>query len=181
MNKIKTKTVTSKRIYDNNLKYELIVKETPNTILGVWIINHNFKSMKREYDLKLKGNFEINVWYSYANDSKTGVAKRTIEYDEIIPNIFNVCSDYRVRILGNPTCQKTSIENDTIIVDVFKQFEIEIIDKIDILIEKNDEFEDIEELNPRYGCAFNIGSKEYNINQLIRNQKKIIERLNKYD
>lgn len=129
---MKTKAVTDKKIYDNNLKYTLVTKETPNTILGVWIINHDFKSVKVGNDLQIEGSFEVNVWYSYADNTKTNVATRIVTYSETIPKIFNDDSDYSLRVLGNPTCRDSSIEDGVILVEVFKQFEIEVIDEIEI-------------------------------------------------
>lgn len=137
--KLKTKAVTNKKIYDNYLKYDLVVSKKPNTILGSWIINHNFKGKKNNENLEIKGEYEINVWYSYDDDTKTDVITRKIEYNEIVPKIFNDKSTYHIKSLGNPKCNKTYIENDIIIVETFKQFEIEVIDEIEIKLEDKPE------------------------------------------
>ena len=133
---MKTKAVTNKAIYDNCIKYDLTTSEKPNTILGIWITDHKFKSKKNNEDLEIKGEYEVNVWYSYSNDTKTNIATRKIEYNEIIPKIFNQTSNYSIKLLGNPSCSKESIEDDVIIVEIFKQFEIEVIDEIEIIEDK---------------------------------------------
>ena len=53
--------------------------------------------------------------------------------------------------------------------------------KVEILPEKNDEWEDIEECYPEDGMGFNISSYEYKINQLIKNQKYLKEKLESKD
>ena len=67
--------------------------------------------------------------------------------------------------------------------DLFKsnsgnQFETTLNDEVEILDEE-DEFEDIEEMNLDIDCTteYNFGEVYDTINQLINNQKKIIERL----
>lgn len=58
------------------------------------------------------------------------------------------------------------------ILDMCLNDEVEILDE-------EDEFEDIEECFAAEGLSFNKNALEYKINQLIKNQKKIIERLKK--
>ncbi len=50
-------------------------------------------------------------------------------------------------------------------------------DTVEILPEENDEWTDIEEYYPGDGMAFNISTYEYKINQLIKNQKYLKEKL----
>ncbi len=50
---------------------------------------------------------------------------------------------------------------------------------VEILPEENDEWEDIKEYYAGDGMAFNISAYEYKINQLIKNQKYLKERIDK--
>jgi len=54
------------------------------SILGCWVINHNFEAELKEKKVDLKGNFEVNVWYAYDNNTKTDIARSTINYDGCI-------------------------------------------------------------------------------------------------
>lgn len=134
---MKTKAVTNKKIYDNYLKYDVTTDTKPNVILGSWVINHDFKSKRNNEDLEIKGEYEINIWYAYADNTKTDVVTKKIEYNEIVPKLFNETSTYSIKILGNPSCNKVDIEDDVIIIEIFKQFEIEVIDEIEIKIIEN--------------------------------------------
>ena len=159
---MKIRAVTNKMIYDNYIKYDLTTNEKPNTILGIWILNHKFKSKKNNEDLEIKGEYEVNVWYSYSNDTKTNIATRKIEYNEIIPKIFNQTSNYSIKLLGNPSCSKENIEDDVIIVEIFKQFEIEVIDEIEIIEDKPKKIQKMGQLTPQqeiYKTVRNIYNK----------------------
>lgn len=138
---MKTKAVTNKKTYDNYLQYGLVGEESPNTILGVWITNHKYKGIKNENNLHLEGSFEINVWYSYDDNNKTNVKTRIVTYNENILSIFNEKSYFGIKVLGEPICHETYIEDGKIIVEVFKQFEIEVIDEIEILEETSEKID----------------------------------------
>ena len=47
------------------------------SILGCWVINHEFEAQLNDKKVDLNGNFEINVWYAYDNNTKTDVARTT--------------------------------------------------------------------------------------------------------
>ena len=66
--------------------------------------------------------------------------------------------------------------------ELFTRGQIYLNDEVEILDEE-DEFEDIEELDGKeeyYSWSFATTCLTYKINQLIKNQKKIIERLNNF-
>ncbi len=50
-------------------------------------------------------------------------------------------------------------------------------EEVEILPEENDEWEDIREFYPEEGLAFTENAYEYKINQLIKNQKYLKEKL----
>ena len=58
--------------------------ENPTNVLGCWVINHNFKGNKEGSIITITGSYDINIWYSYANDTKTDVVKETFNYKENI-------------------------------------------------------------------------------------------------
>ena len=60
------------------------VGKTPTNVLGCWVINHNFKGIKEGEKITVNGSYDINIWYSYDNDTKTDVVKETFNYKETV-------------------------------------------------------------------------------------------------
>ena len=83
---IVTKAVIGKgkKFFRDN--YSVEVETTPTTVLGCWVINHKFKGFKSGDKIGVDGSYDVNIWYSYDNDSKTMVVNKKIEYNDI----FNV-------------------------------------------------------------------------------------------
>ena len=79
---IVTKAVIGKgkKKYQNS--YEITVENTPSTVLGCWIINHNFKAHELNDTIVIDGEYDANIWYSYDNDTKTAVTTKKITYQE---------------------------------------------------------------------------------------------------
>ena len=120
-----------KKYFKNN--YEIEPETIPTTILGCWVINHNFKGYKKGSEVGVDGSYDVNIWYSYDNDSKTGVATKTINYNENF-NVklkenaeLNRDTDIIVRSLKQPNVSKVDIKNNKIIIDVEKELGVEIV------------------------------------------------------
>ena len=60
------------------------VDNKPTTVLGCWVINHNFSGVKQQNNVSIIGNYDINIWYSYDNDTKTAVCTRKYNYSDIM-------------------------------------------------------------------------------------------------
>ena len=148
---IVTKAVIGKGKKSFKNQYDLTVEEIPTTILGCWVINHNFEGFKNGDSVGVTGTFDINIWYSYDNDTKTKVANETIEYSDT----FNVKlkstadlsqeTDIIVRSLAQPTCSDVEIENNKINFVIDKELGVEIVGetKVKIAIEEEEEPWDI--------------------------------------
>ena len=120
-----------KKYFKNN--YEIEPETIPTTILGCWVINHNFKGYKKGSEVGVDGSYDVNVWYSYDNDSKTGVATKTINYNENF-NVklkenaeLNRDTDIIVRSLKQPNVSKVDIKDNKIVFDVEKELGVEIV------------------------------------------------------
>lgn len=149
---IVTKTVLGKgkKLFTNH--YSLTPEEAPSTILGCWVINHKFEGMKENDKIRVKGTCDINIWYSYDNDTKTLVSKQTISYNELLnvakrrESNINDDNEVIVRSLSGPTCTKVKIDNGIIEYDIEKELGIEIVGdaKVRIAVDENeDEWEEI--------------------------------------
>lgn len=174
---IVTKTVLGKgkKLFTNH--YSLSPEELPTTILGCWVINHNFIGNKEGDKVRVKGTSDVNIWYSYDNDTKTLVSSQTISYDELLNvntrNESNIDSSNEViiRSLSGPTCTKVEIKNGLIEYDIEKELGIEIIGdaKVRIAVDDNeDEWDDIIEEQEENNIIEEI---EKNINENFINEK----------
>lgn len=145
---IVTKAVVGKgkKYFKNN--YSIETTDEPTTVLGCWVINHKFKGYKTGDRIGVDGSYDVNIWYSYDNDSKTTVVNKKVDYNDL----FNVKvkenadltgdSDIIVRTLKQPTCSGVHIgENGTIYFDIEKELGVEIVGetKMKIAIEEDEE------------------------------------------
>jgi spore coat protein E len=143
---IVTKAVIGKRkkYFKNN--YNLLAENNANTILGCWVINHEFKGTVSGDKVVIDGKFDINIWYSYDNDKKTAVATKNIAYSETVSvktknGTQLEGSDIIVRALKQPSCSNVKIKDDVIEFDIEKELGIEVVndEKVKIAIEDDEE------------------------------------------
>ena len=116
----------------------------PSTILGCWIINNNFNGVKTNEGVNVTGTYDLNIWYSFDNNSKTDVIKETVPYNEFVHiknNSDAINQDVIVRSLKQPTCSKVDIENGEIVYTVEKELGIELVgdEKVKIAIDENED------------------------------------------
>ncbi len=111
-------------------------------------MTHNFKGYKSKDKIGVDGSFDVNIWYSYENDSKTTVVNKKVSYNDL----FNLKlkdqadlssdTDIIVRSLKQPSCSKVEIMDDgSINFDIEKELGIEIVGekKIKVAIEEDEE------------------------------------------
>lgn len=143
---IVTKAVIGKGKKKYTNSYEINVEETPSTVLGCWIINHNFEAHESGDKILINGSFDANVWYSYNNDTKTTVATKRISYNE--EERLNVDAkdvvnkDIIVRSLKQPTCISAKEEGNTIKLEIEKELGIEIVGDTKVKISSVDDDDD---------------------------------------
>lgn len=145
---IVTKAVIGKgkKYFKNN--YSITPETTPSTVLGCWVINHNFKGYKSGDRVGVDGSYDVNIWYSYEDDSKTTVVNKKIDYNDLfnvrIKDTADLSSDTDiiVRTLKQPNCIKVDIDKDgNIVFDIEKELGVEIVGekKMKISIEDDEE------------------------------------------
>lgn len=121
---------------DNSIK----VDNNPSTILGCWVINHNFNGTRSNDKININGSYDVNIWYSYDNDTKTGVVKQTNNYNEIVnmrepDDLTN--EEVIVRSLKQPNCVDVSIDGNNIKYKIEKELGIELVGDTKMKIEAN--------------------------------------------
>ena len=128
---IVTKAVIGKGKKKYKDTYQITVEQKPSTILGCWIINHNFEAKEENEKIVINGSFDVNVWYSYDNDTKTTVATKNITYKAeeslTVEQKGIVNKEIIIRSLKQPTCISAKEEDNTINLEIEKELGIEII------------------------------------------------------
>lgn len=143
---IVTKTIIGKGKKTFQDKYTLQTEQPPNTVLGCWIINHRFSGNNNKNEVNINGSFDVNVWYSYDNDSKTSVTTRTFSYDDVMKlrvkdiNFLSNDNEIIVRSLRQPTVQDVKIINGQVELSIEKELGAEIVGegKVKIAIEDDE-------------------------------------------
>lgn len=127
---IVTKAVIAKGKKNSTNTYTLETEEVPNTILGCWVINHTFSGTNISGKILIQGSFDVNVWYSYDNDSKTTVSTKRFTYNDTVKlhnmNIDNT-SEVIVKSIKQPTVSDVSIKDGIVSLNIDKELGIEIV------------------------------------------------------
>ena len=163
---ILTKTVVGKgrKIFKSD--YSLTPENTPNTVLGCWVINHNFSGTNAKNDVNVNGSFDVNVWYSYDNDSKTAVTTRNFTYNELLRlrvkdmDALSNNNEIIVRSLKQPTVQDVKIKGNEVHLSIEKELGVEIVGESKVKIatledelpwdELDDSNDEIDSINETY-------------------------------
>ena len=163
---ILTKTVVGKgrKIFKSD--YSLTPENTPNTVLGCWVINHNFSGTNTKNDVNVNGSFDVNVWYSYDNDSKTAVTTRNFTYNELLRlrvkdmAALSNNNEIIVRSLKQPTVQDVKIKGNEVHLSIEKELGVEIVGESKVKIatledelpwdELDDSNDEIDSINETY-------------------------------
>lgn len=149
---IVTKAVVGKAKKANSLHLSLTPDENINTVLGCWVINHNFKGMNQGGKVGVDGAFDVNVWYSYDNDTKTKVNSKRYSYHELyqVPlrgdQSLSNSSEIMVKSLKQPSVSNVKIMNGDIVLDVDKELGVEIVGDTMIKVPVEDLEDDYEEM-----------------------------------
>lgn len=145
---IVTKAVVSKgkKLFTTN---HSITVNNPSTILGCWVINHNFNGTKSGNNIVINGSYDVNIWYSCDNDTKTDVVKETNSYREVVHmrNISDIDGEeIIVRSLKQPNPLKVEIDGNNINYVIEKELGIELVGDIKVKIEANEEDDNWDEI-----------------------------------
>lgn len=108
----------------------------PSSILGCWVINHIYHAKKKCTDIvEVHGTYDINIWYSFNDNTKTEVVSEKVNYcDEVkLSSRDEQClhDDYEViaKVIQQPNCLQCKIEKqgNRIAVEVEREFVVKVI------------------------------------------------------
>lgn len=176
---IVTKAVIGKgkRATDDN--YSIVPENNPDTVLGCWIINHQFGGKTDKDDCLINGSFDVNIWYSYDNDTKTAATSKSFTYQDRI----NVPITQKSRLsnekeviltsLSDPTVSDVKVENGEIKFTVHKETAVEVVGDALIRVNAYELVDNYEELGESFNSTLNNIDNEINENYLTENNEEI--------
>ena len=132
-----------------------IIKQSDNihvenqaySVLGCWVINHDFEGALDGSVVTVNGTYEVDIWYSYDNNSKTDVARgqitycKTIKTREVAQDINRECREILIHAVSEPTVTNAVINEDSICVDVCFELLVEVIGEAKIKVQILDQVE----------------------------------------
>ena len=166
---IVTKAVVGKAKKNSVDSFIVETNEVPNTVLGCWVINHTFSGFNNNGSVMINGEYDVNVWYSYDNDTKTTVSTKHYSYtDKINVNLkdntgLTNSNEIIVRSLRQPTVSDVKIENNVVDVIIEKELAVEVIGdtKLKVSIEELDDDYDVVDDNDLNDEVINEIDEEY--------------------
>lgn len=146
---IVTKAIIGKAKKTTKDTYKLTSEVAPDNILGCWVINHTFNGVNDNNKININGSFDVNVWYSFNNNTKTQVTTKNFSYTDTL-NVHTKDSEDKteviVRSLKQPTVTDVKIDGDQIILDIEKELGVEIVGNTKIKVPVEDLADDYEDL-----------------------------------
>ena len=119
---IVTKAVVGKgkKYYKNT--YKVNTDSPVDTVLGCWVINHKFSGSDEAGKIVINGSYDVNLWYSYDNNTKTSVITKNIPYKELVTVSQKETTDTSkkdiiVRCLKGPSCISAKEDGNSINID----------------------------------------------------------------
>lgn len=149
---IVTKAVIGKAKKTTTSHFSLKPNEIPDTVLGCWVINHSFRGKNTQGSVMIDGEFDVNVWYSYENDTKTTVSTERFQYHDRMniqlkdDNNLTDSSEIIVRSLKQPTVTKVDVVNGVVQLDIEKELGVEVVGNTKLKVPVEDDYDDYEEI-----------------------------------
>ncbi len=153
---IVTKAIVAKGKKSILILHKIDTKIKPYSILGCWIINHKFEASKDDDVVNIAGSFDINIWYSTDNNTKTDVIRETVNYKkdiktkQIVADYLEHSDDILIKILKQPTATNAKIYDGKIDIDVTFEILAEVLGetKMQVTVMKQaTDLEDVDDLD----------------------------------
>lgn len=150
---IVTKTVIGKGKKKTIENYDMDNNLNIDNILGCWVINHSFNGNVINNRIEIYGSYDINIWYSYDNNTKTNVMIKRFDYKDNM-NIrlknnssLNNDSEIIVKCLKMPSVIDVNTDSNKIILTLEKEMGVEVIGDEVVRVSVTDNYDDYEEVD----------------------------------
>lgn len=123
-----------------------------DNVLGCWVINHRFKGFIKDSVIYLSGSYDVNIWYSYDNNSKTNVMINNYSYEEPMNVRINdnssISNDSEiiVRALNQPSVTNVEIDGNEIKINIESEMGVDVIGDSVVRVSTTDDYDDYEEI-----------------------------------
>ncbi|RSL32783.1 outer spore coat protein CotE [Salibacterium salarium] len=132
--------------------------QKPSSILGCWIINHEYEADRKGDSVEVIGSYDVNVWYSYDDNTKTDVITDNVSYTEVVPlkmkqkELIGDEVDVIARAIKQPNTLEASIgeKGKEVEVEVEKEFSAEIVGETKVCIQIHPDAEDDDYKNVKW-------------------------------
>lgn len=117
-------------------KHTITPSHNASSILGCWVINHLYNAKQKSKDtVEVNGSYDINIWYSYNDNTKTEVVTERIRYKDQVPlsiqdeQCIDDAYDVHAKVIQQPNCLECEItkECDQLVVEVEREFVVKVI------------------------------------------------------
>ncbi len=130
-----TKAVCGKGRKFSTVTHTVTPPHHPTSILGAWIINHQYEAVRSGDGIEVIGTYDINIWYSYNKNSQTDVAKESVQFVENVPLSYvdpkhrAATEEVSAEVLQEPNCIEANISSSgaSVVVRVEREFAVEMI------------------------------------------------------
>ena len=152
LKEIVTKAVIGKTKKVSKDNFKVTVNDNVSNVLGCWIINHNFSgSADGNNNIVVKGSYDVNIWYSYDNNTKTNVIVHNYSYTELVSvkfkkdGVLTNKNEIMVRSLTEPQVSNVKVDNNIIDITVDKELGVEIVGDMKFRVNVEDIIDDYED------------------------------------
>lgn len=167
-----TKAVVAKGRKFTQSTHTISPSQKPTSILGGWIINHKYDAEKIGKTVEIEGTYDINVWYSYADNTKTEVVTECVSYVDVIKlryrdkNYLDDEHEVIAKVLQQPNCLEVTISpnGNKVVVQAEREFLSEVVGETKVVVEVNSDWtesdeeeaweeeldEELEDINPEF-------------------------------
>lgn len=149
---IVTKTVIGKGKKRIKMINEAMINNGVDNVLGCWVINHRFTGIVKNESIYISGNYDINIWYSYDNNTKTNVIVNNYSYEEPMNVRINDNSKIKsdseiiVRALNQPSVVNVDVNDNKLSIEVTSEMGVEVIGDSIVRVSTTDDYDDYEEI-----------------------------------
>lgn len=138
-----TKAVCGKGRKFSKEKHSISPAHKPSSILGCWVINHLYRAKKISKDtVEVRGNYDINIWYSFNDNTKTEVVSERVSYCDKVPLKIKdrhcIGDDFETtaKVIQQPNCLECTIgkKGNKIIAEVEREFLVKVIGETKVYV-----------------------------------------------
>ena len=142
-----TKTVIAKGKKRTETTVSLKPPNRPTSILVCWVINHTHQAKKVGKFIEVTGKFDVNVWYSHQDHSKTSVFTESVPYKDRIRLHYrdeptSGHEEVIVDVIQHPNCTEAIISEcgEKFLITIERELVAEVVGetKVNITIHPTD-------------------------------------------